>query len=85
LQRVLLIDDREGWRDPAIPLLAIRWLPTCERSELALLPVLLALGLTGWFAAWVTGLPPLRMVVRNLVLGVCAMTAGLIIGHVVVL
>ena len=69
----------------AIPLLAIRWLPTRERTELAFAPVLLALGLTGWFAAWVTGLPTLRMVVRNLVLGACAMTAGVIIGHVVVL
>ena len=52
----------------AVPLIAIRWLPTRERSELAFAPVLLALGLTGWFAAWVTGLPALRMVVRNLVL-----------------
>jgi VIT1/CCC1 family predicted Fe2+/Mn2+ transporter len=69
----------------AVPLVAIRWLPTRERSELAFVPVLLALGLTGWFAAWVTGLPTLRMVVRNLVLGACAMTAGLIIGHAVAL
>jgi VIT1/CCC1 family predicted Fe2+/Mn2+ transporter len=69
----------------AIPLITIRWLPTHERSELAFVPVLLALGLTGWFAAWVTGLPTLRMVVRNLVLGTCAMTAGLIIGHAIAL
>jgi VIT1/CCC1 family predicted Fe2+/Mn2+ transporter len=69
----------------AIPLVTIRWLPTRERSELAFVPVLLALGLTGWFAAWVTGLPPLKMVVRNVVLGACAMAAGLIIGHVVAL
>jgi len=69
----------------AVPLVAIWWLPTRERSELAFVPVLLALGLTGWFAAWVTGLPTLRMVVRNLVLGASAMTAGLIIGHAVAL
>jgi VIT1/CCC1 family predicted Fe2+/Mn2+ transporter len=68
-----------------VPLVALRWLPTRERSELAFAPVLLALGLTGWFAAWVTRLPTLRMVVRNLALGACAMTAGLIIGHVVAL
>ena len=68
-----------------VPLFTIRWLPTSDRSELAFLPVLLALGLTGWFAAWVTGLPTLRMVVRNVVLGACAMTAGLIIGHAVAL
>jgi VIT1/CCC1 family predicted Fe2+/Mn2+ transporter len=47
--------------------------------------VLLVLALTGWFAAWVTGLPTLKMVVRNLVLGGCAMTAGLIVGHLVAL
>ena len=69
----------------AVPLATIRWLPTRDRSELAFVPVLLALGLTGWFAAWVTGLPPLRMVVRNLVLGACAMAAGLIIGHALAL
>jgi VIT1/CCC1 family predicted Fe2+/Mn2+ transporter len=69
----------------AVPLLAMRWLPTSERDELAVIPVLLALGLTGWFAAWVTGLPTLKMVVRNLVLGACAMAAGLIIGHAVAL
>ena len=69
----------------AVPLLAVRWLPTRERSELAFVPVLVALGLTGWFAAWVTGLPTLKMVVRNLVLGACAMTAGLIIGHAIAL
>ena len=69
----------------AVPLAAIWWLPTRERGELAFVPVLLSLGLTGWFAAWVTGLPTLRMVIRNLVLGACAMTAGLIIGHAVAL
>jgi vacuolar iron transporter family protein len=68
-----------------VPLAAVRWLPTRDRSELAFVPVLLALGLTGWFAAWVTGLPALRMIVRNLVLGACAMLAGLIIGHAIAL
>jgi VIT1/CCC1 family predicted Fe2+/Mn2+ transporter len=68
-----------------IPLVSIRWLPTHDRSELAFVPVLLALGLTGWFAAWVTGLPTVKMVARNLVLGACAMAAGLIIGHAVAL
>jgi VIT1/CCC1 family predicted Fe2+/Mn2+ transporter len=69
----------------AVPLLGLRWLPTRDRSELAFAPVLAALGLTGWFAAWVTGLPTSRMVIRNLVLGACALTAGLIIGHAVAL
>jgi VIT1/CCC1 family predicted Fe2+/Mn2+ transporter len=69
----------------AVPLLAVRWLPVRERSELAYVPVLLALGLTGWFLAWVTGLPRLRMVLRNLLLGASTMTVGLIIGHAVAL
>jgi vacuolar iron transporter family protein len=67
----------------AVPLAAVRWLPARDRSELAFIPVLFALAVTGWFAAWVTGLPTLRLVVRNVVLGACAMTAGLIIGHTV--
>jgi vacuolar iron transporter family protein len=68
-----------------VPLAAMRWLPTSERGELAFAPVLLALASTGWFAAWVTGLPTLRLVVRNLVLGACAMAAGVIIGHALAL
>jgi VIT1/CCC1 family predicted Fe2+/Mn2+ transporter len=69
----------------AVPLVAIRWLPERERSELAFAPVLLALGATGWLAAWVTGLPAFKMVVRNLVLGAAAMAAGLIVGHALAL
>jgi VIT1/CCC1 family predicted Fe2+/Mn2+ transporter len=69
----------------AVPLLGVRWLPVGERSELAYAPVLFALGLTGWFAAWLSGLPRLRMVVRNLVLGASTMTAGLVIGHALAL
>jgi VIT1/CCC1 family predicted Fe2+/Mn2+ transporter len=68
-----------------VPLLAMRWLPVRERSELAYVPVLLALGFTGWFAAWLTGLPRLRMVLRNVALGASTMTVGLIIGHAVAL
>jgi VIT1/CCC1 family predicted Fe2+/Mn2+ transporter len=67
----------------SVPLVTMRWLPATERSELVIAPVLVALGLTGWFAAWVTGLPTIRMIVRNVVLGACAMAAGLIIGHAV--
>ena len=69
----------------AVPLVAIRRLPVRERRELAYAPVLLALGLAGWFAAWLTGLPRLRMVIRNLVPGASTMTAGLTIGHAVAL
>jgi VIT1/CCC1 family predicted Fe2+/Mn2+ transporter len=42
--------------------------------------VLLALVLTGWFTSWLTGLPLLRLMRRNLVLGVATMAAGLVIG-----
>jgi vacuolar iron transporter family protein len=64
----------------AVPLLGMRWLPGSERTELAFAPVLLALGLTGWFTSWLTGLPMLRLVVRDLVLGAATMTAGLFVG-----
>jgi VIT1/CCC1 family predicted Fe2+/Mn2+ transporter len=67
----------------AVPLVAIRWLPVRERVELAFVPVLLALGLTGWFASWLTGLPRTKMVLRNLVIGAATMTAGLIVGTAV--
>jgi VIT1/CCC1 family predicted Fe2+/Mn2+ transporter len=67
----------------AVPLLAVRWLPANDRTELAFVPVLLALALTGWFASWLTGLPAVRMVARNLVLGAGTMAAGLLIGVVV--
>jgi VIT1/CCC1 family predicted Fe2+/Mn2+ transporter len=64
----------------AIPLLGMWLLPVGERTELAFVPVLVALGLTGWFASWLTGLPRLRLVLRNLVLGAATMAAGLLIG-----
>jgi VIT1/CCC1 family predicted Fe2+/Mn2+ transporter len=67
----------------AVPLLTIRWLPADERIELAFIPVLLALALTGWFASWLTGLPARRMVLRNLSLGTASMVAGLLVGLVI--
>jgi VIT1/CCC1 family predicted Fe2+/Mn2+ transporter len=42
--------------------------------------VLLALALTGWFAASLTGLSPLRLVRRNLLLGAATLGAGVVIG-----
>ncbi|HST17767.1 MAG TPA: VIT1/CCC1 transporter family protein [Gaiellaceae bacterium] len=67
----------------AVPLLTIRWLPADERIELAFIPVLLALALTGWFASWLTRLPAQRMVFRNLTLGAGTMAAGLVVGLVI--
>ena len=43
--------------------------------------ILFALGLTGWFAAWLTGLPVIRLVRRNIVLGSAVMVvAGILVG-----
>lgn len=56
--------------------------PRGLRIELTFVAVLLALALTGWLAAWLTGLPPLRLVRRNVVLGAGALAAGLVIGLV---
>ena len=53
----------------AVPLAGLTLLPASERIVLTFVAVLLALGLTGWFAAWLTGLPLLRLVRRNVLLG----------------
>jgi vacuolar iron transporter family protein len=66
-----------------LPLIAIRWLPHDQRIILTFAVVLLALGLTGWFASWLTRLPALRMVRRNLILGAATMAASLLIGLVI--
>lgn len=67
----------------AVPLVTIRWLPVHERIELAFVPVLLALALTGWFAASLTALPVWRLVLRNVSLGAATMAAGLFVGLVI--
>jgi vacuolar iron transporter family protein len=63
-----------------VPLAVVTAVPVGPRIELTFLGVLLALVLTGWFTSWLTGLPLLRLVRRNLVLGVATMAAGLVIG-----
>jgi hypothetical protein len=42
--------------------------------------ILFALGLTGWFAAWLTGLPVIRLVRRKIVLESAVMVAGILVG-----
>ena len=64
----------------AIPLAALILLPVNERVALTFAAVLLALGLTGWFAAWLTGLPVLRLVRRNVLLGGSVMAASILVG-----
>ncbi len=67
----------------AVPLLLVLTLPSSERIELTFVAVLCALTLTGWIAARLTGLPPRRLVVRNLGFGVLTMAAGLLVGALV--
>lgn len=64
----------------ALPLTSILWLPSDDRMILTFIVVLIALGLTGWLASWLTGLPALRLVRRNVVLGGATMAASLVIG-----
>ena len=67
----------------AIPMAAINWLPEGQRIALTFVAVLVALALTGWFASWLTGLPVLRLIRRNLLLGAATMAVGLLIGKVI--
>jgi vacuolar iron transporter family protein len=64
----------------AIPLVAMKWLPVSQRIALTFVAVLVALALTGWFASWLTGLPVLRLMRRNLLLGAATMATGLVVG-----
>ena len=63
-----------------VPLAVVTAVPVGPRIELTFVAALLALALTGWFTSWLTGLTLLRLVRRNLVLGVATMAAGLVIG-----
>jgi vacuolar iron transporter family protein len=58
----------------------MKWLPLDDRLTLTFIAVLLTLGLTGWFAAWLTGLPVLRLVRRNVLLGSAIMAASILVG-----
>ncbi len=64
----------------ALPLAAMLILPVGERVVLTFLAVLIALVVTGWFASWLTRLPPLRLILRNVALGVATMLASLLLG-----
>jgi VIT1/CCC1 family predicted Fe2+/Mn2+ transporter len=65
------------------PLAVVSAVPVGPRIELTFVAVLLALALTGWFTSWLTGLPLLRMVCRNLILGVATMAAGIALGLII--
>ena len=66
-----------------LPLAAMYLLPLGERMTITFLIVLVALGLTGWFAAWLTELPAIRVVRRNVLLGAVTMVIGVLIGRAV--
>lgn len=64
----------------ALPLAAMHWIPPDRRITWTFALVLVALGLTGALAARITGLPVMRMVRRNIMLGVATMAASLLLG-----
>ena len=64
----------------AVPLAAMRWLPLHDRVTVTFVIILIALGVTGCFAAWLTGLPVLRLVRRNVLLGGAIMAASILVG-----
>jgi VIT1/CCC1 family predicted Fe2+/Mn2+ transporter len=66
-----------------LPLAAMYLLPLGERMPITFLIVLVALGLTGWFAAWLTDLPAIRLMRRNVLLGAVTMVIGVLIGKAV--
>ena len=65
----------------AVPLAPIVWLPLGDRLALTFAAILIALGLTGWLAAWLTRLPVFRLVRRNVLLGGAIMSASILVGH----
>jgi vacuolar iron transporter family protein len=67
----------------AVPLLLVYFLPLRERVASTLVVVLLALALTGSIAARMTGLPTLRLVRRNVMLGATTMAAAIVVGYAV--
>lgn len=66
-----------------LPLTAMYLLPFGERAPLTFAIVLVALGLTGWFAAWLTDLPTWRLVRRNVLLGIATMAVTILVGHAI--
>jgi VIT1/CCC1 family predicted Fe2+/Mn2+ transporter len=68
-----------------VPLAAIYLVPLGERAALTFLIVLVTLGLTGWFAAWLTKLPAVRIVRRNLLLGAATMMVAVLVGQAITL
>jgi VIT1/CCC1 family predicted Fe2+/Mn2+ transporter len=66
-----------------LPMAAMYLLPLGERMLITFVIVLVALGLTGWFAAWLTDLPAIRLMRRNVLLGAATMVIGVLVGRAV--
>lgn len=66
-----------------VPLLLMQALPASDRIPMTFVIVLIGLAATGWFTAWLTGLPVWRLVRRNVVFGTAAMLLSLAVGSVV--
>ena len=66
-----------------VPMLLVYFLPSWQRALTTLVVVLVALALTGSIAAWLTGLPTIRLVRRNVTLGAATMAAAIIVGHAI--
>jgi VIT1/CCC1 family predicted Fe2+/Mn2+ transporter len=66
-----------------VPLLLVYFLPASARVDWTFVVVLLALALTGSIAAWLTGLPTIRLVRRNVMLGAATMAGAIIVGRAV--
>jgi vacuolar iron transporter family protein len=64
----------------ALPLIAILTLPASDRALATFGAVLVALVVTGWFAARLTGLSTLKIVGRNVLLGGATMAVTLLVG-----
>jgi VIT1/CCC1 family predicted Fe2+/Mn2+ transporter len=65
----------------AVPLVVFAWLPLGNQVTPTFVIVLMALALTGWLAAWLTGLSVVRLVRRNVLLGGAIMLASILLGH----
>jgi VIT1/CCC1 family predicted Fe2+/Mn2+ transporter len=65
----------------AIPLLSIGFIPGAPRALLTFLIVLIALALTGWVAARISDVHPLRPIARTAGTGVLSMVISYTVGH----
>jgi VIT1/CCC1 family predicted Fe2+/Mn2+ transporter len=65
----------------AVPLAGMKWLPLDDLTTVTFVTIVVALFLTGWLAARLTGLPVLRLVRRNVLLGGAIMVASILAGR----